>query len=789
MRGDRGSESLHPGVCMVPLRTAHCIALLLVCWLVLGYPWLSGTVTIPYDAKAHFHAQIQFLATALHSGQSPFWTPNVFAGSPQIADPQSLIFSPAILLAAFDAMPSFRSLDIYVLVMLGLGGLALFAFGRDRGWHPAACVLMALVFSFGGSAAWRIQHIGQIQSLAFLALTLWLLGRALDRRSIAYGALTGIAAGAMIVEPDQVAMLGCYLLAGFAIDRLLHLRAQQVPLRDAVLPMGAAGIFAFLVAALPLALAYLFVSSSERAAIPLAEAARGSLHPASLLTAFAADLYGAVDPRVEYWGPHSPVWDSSNLTLSQNMTEVYFGALPLVLLGLALWRRDLFWRRDVRFFAIALVAMVLYALGTYTPAFAPLHAFLPGVGAFRRPADATFLMGLAVAALAGGVLDGLLSRPRLAQPPAGSLRLAAMLGLVPAIGFAAAFGVAASEGMFATALRPVAAGAAWAALAVLAIVLCLRRPASALVATVGIAALVTLDLRINNGPNESTALPPAQYALLRSDAGSEMIAFLKANAREKLPSARRDRVELAGLGFDWPNAGLVHGFDHTLGYNPLRLADYATVTGAGDTIAGPDQRRFTPLFPSYRSVLADMLGLRFIATSIPLARIDPNAFSDGAIRLVRRMPEGFIYENRKALPRVLLVHAWSQVAFDEIIAAGRWPAFDPRRTVLLEDAPPGEVRLVAPHDGIEPKARLVRYENTLIEVDVDARAPGILVLNDVWHPWWKVEIDAMPAELLRANLLFRAVHVPAGRHSVRFTFAPLEGAFAEISDRIKPEEP
>ena len=42
-----------------------------------------------------------------------------------------------------------------------------------------------------------------------------------------------------------------------------------------------------------------------------------------------------------------------------------------------------------------------------------------------------------------------------------------------------------------------------------------------------------------------------------------------------------DRVELLGMGFEWPNAGMVHGFDHTLGYNPLRLADFTRAVGAG----------------------------------------------------------------------------------------------------------------------------------------------------------------------------------------------------------------
>src|SRR5215475_13482337 len=48
---------------------------------------LPGTVTIPWDAKAQFQPELQFFAASLARGESPFWTPNVFAGWPQIADP------------------------------------------------------------------------------------------------------------------------------------------------------------------------------------------------------------------------------------------------------------------------------------------------------------------------------------------------------------------------------------------------------------------------------------------------------------------------------------------------------------------------------------------------------------------------------------------------------------------------------------------------------------------------------------------------------------------------------
>src|SRR5260370_19789207 len=79
---------------------------------VLSWPWLSGAVTSPWDAKAQFQPELQFLASSLARGEQPFWTPNVFAGWPQIADPQSLIFSPLhFALAAFDPTPSFRAVD------------------------------------------------------------------------------------------------------------------------------------------------------------------------------------------------------------------------------------------------------------------------------------------------------------------------------------------------------------------------------------------------------------------------------------------------------------------------------------------------------------------------------------------------------------------------------------------------------------------------------------------------------------------------------------------------------
>lgn len=757
-----------------------CFAL---AWLALTSPWLFGSITIPWDAKALFQVQIQFLANALHSGQSPFWTPNVFVGLPQISDPQSLIFSPAIILAYFDAVPSFRQLDAYVMGLLGLGGLAVLALFRDNGWHPAGAVLAAVTFSFGASAAWRIQHIGQIQSYVLFALALWLLSRALDRSSAGWGVLAGLATGLMLVEPNQVGLLGCYVLAATIIGHWAIGPEPGHRIRASVAPLACAAVTLTLIAAGPLLLTYLYVISSNRPEIAFEDAARGSLHPASLLTALVSDLYGAFDPKVPYWGPYSEAWNPQELTLSQNMSQLYLGALPVVLVAFVGLSGRLLWARELRAAVLAVAGLLLYALGSYTPVFHALFDMLPGVAFFRRPADATFLLGGMLAIVAGYLLHRYLSE----APRATSWSQVGWAGVLLAVPVVLAVAVAVASGQLGYAAGPIMVAGGWLA-AALALLVAVRQFGSRrpILVVAAPALLLTIDLATNNGPNESTAQPAANYDILKPNCGNETIRFLKAMVRRAPGSQWRDRIELVGLGFEWPNSALVHGFDHTLGYNPLRMGIVSAALGAKDHIAGPDQREFTPLFPSYRSLLADLLGLRFIASSVPIEQVDTR-LPRGGLMLVAQTKDAYIYENRDALPRVLFATRAFPADFERLVKDGRWPQFDPNDTVLLDQS---EVPSYERGETLSPardysSVRITRYENTVVEVAVDATEAGFVVLNDVWHPWWRAEVDGHPATILKANVMFRAVPVPAGRHHVRFEFRPFTGAVAELRETVR----
>ena len=81
-------------------------------------------------------------------------------------------------------------------------------------------------------------------------------------------------------------------------------------------------------------------------------------------------------------------------------------------------------------------------------------------------------------------------------------------------------------------------------------------------------------------------------------------------------------------------------------------------------------------------------------------------------------------------------------------------------------------------------ARIARYANTEVVVEVDAPSGAFLVLNDVWHSWWRADVDNVPADILKANVLFRAVQVAPGKHVVRFTFHPFDGALNELTRKL-----
>jgi hypothetical protein len=752
------------------------LALLAAVFMALSHPWLSGHVSIPWDAKAHFYPQLQFLSRSIYGGEWPWWNPYVFAGHPQIADPQSLIFSPVfLLLALITPEPGFVVADATVFALLFAGAVAIFLLARDRRWHPAAALLAALVFGFGGSASWRIQHVGQIHSLAMWAVAWLCLSRSLDRVSMSWGIAAGFAAAAMLLGRDQVAYLGVWLLTGSAVAHLVTAWQRGRAAARLLVPLAVAVVTALAIVTIPLLMSAILAADSNRVVIDSEGAGRGSLHPAHLLSLAVPNLFGAAGPLKNYWGPPSPLWGTSDLYLARNMAQLYIGALPLAALGTLALRLPLWLRRNIQLVAVTAFLVLLYALGSYTPFFPLAFEAVPGLSLFRRPADATFLFGPLLGLCAAYPLHRWITDEEAQRAsPTLALVLFASAG-------AAALLVAASRSRLDYALWPVVQAAAFF-VAALCVFLATRPLARwhAAAPAVMIAGFVAFDISWNNGPNESTALPSSVFSVLESNSHNETIEWLQSKVAEGRSQARRDRIELVGIDFHWPNASMSHSLENTLGYNPVRLRWYSEATGAGDHVALPNQREFSPLFPGYRSTLSQMLGLRYIASGVPLYEIDAS-LAKAPLPLVARTADAFIYEYPHARARVTFASRAETADFGALVRTGQWPSTDDATVLLQEPMLDLPLRSTGQNP---PSVRILSSSNTAVAIEATSDTGGYIVLNDVWHPWWHARRGDEPVPVLRANVIFRAVAVPPGRHVVHFKFEPFKGLLEDVRRRL-----
>jgi hypothetical protein len=100
--------------------------------------------------------------------------------------------------------------------------------------------------------------------------------------------------------------------------------------------------------------------------------------------------------------------------------------------------------------------------------------------------------------------------------------------------------------------------------------------------------------------------------------------------------------------------------------------------------------------------------------------------------------------------------------------AGAAATLDPAREVLLA----GLSAPVAPDPAFRGAVHALTIHPDRVHAEIEASAPGWLVLVDAFDPGWRASVDGVAVDLLRANVAFRAVRVGSGRHSVDLVYRP-----------------
>ncbi len=225
------------------------------------------------------------------------------------------------------------------------------------------------------------------------------------------------------------------------------------------------------------------------------------------------------------------------------------------------------------------------------------------------------------------------------------------------------------------------------------------------------------------------------------------------------------------------NLGMYDGLDDVRGYDSIIPRQYAEYMSQMQTQGDLLYNRIGPVYvPNYAMLddpLFDRLGVRYVVTTQDIPNQGYALAYDGEVR---------VYENLGALPRVVFVPeaitAPSEQLWETIRAA------DPRQTVVLDSSP--DLALPAAVFGQKREARVRSYGLNDVEVEIDADAPGWVLLNDAYFTGWRAYVRPLAAvdtgegvgeeevTIYRANGNFRAVYVDEpGWHAVRFHYTPL----------------
>ena len=764
------------------------LAILAGFWAVTASMWpLTGSV-VPWDSKNHFYPMLRYLGAALANGELPLWNPYHFSGYPAVADPQSLLFTPTMVLFGWLVpKPSMTLFDIVVLAHLLPGAVAILALFNRRGWRSEGGLVAAFVFILGGSASARLQHTGIVFGYGYYPLALFLLEEALDRRSYRFSALFAVVASLMVLGRDQVAFLSGLSLVALVGHRVATAPRPLAFLRSRLGLLLFACLLGALILVVPVVLTMQFLMTSTRPSFGYGVAAMGSLPPESFATILFANVFGSLRHTYDYWGPD---WHSLiEGTWTDRATNYLFvGTLPALLIlwhGLAGGR---LFAREFRFFLVLGAVSVIYALGRYTPLFSVIFDSLPGVALYRRPADATFLINIVLAFGSGYLVHRYVveGAPRLVAPGRSPIeiagaasRSAAAIALVLAAivcGFSfAAFGHHRQDAVqdmgFAFAL---AAALAW-------LLMSGNRNRRQMVAA-ALVAFTGAELIWRNAASALNAEPAERYAVFKHLPPEQLrgLQILRHAIAQDKSKGEHPRVEILGLGGAWQNASMVLDLEDTIGYNPLRLADYERAVGPGENAADPNLREFPGTFRGYRCRLAGLLGLEYLVLDRPIQSLPRHFPRVTGAKLLYGSGAMWIYHLAPGAPRAYLATRLLPVDSETVLAQGEMPEFDRKTAALVEKDQMNELTgtFGAPDEaagagGPAGTVSITAYRRNEVSLSVDTDRHALVVLHDIYYPGWQVFVDGQRQDIVRTNLLFRGVEVGPGHHDVVFRFRPL----------------
>ncbi len=781
--------ALRPGYMLLPAYLPYSVDPL---WQPLAPPHAIAEANLVLsDQFYQYHAWKVALWQALAQGELPWWTPAVNGGQPLLANGQVGLFDPSNLAGML--FPITTSYVVGALVRLWVAAGFTYAYARTIGQSHLAAWLAMLVFTFSGPL---ISWLGATPShvLIWLPALLWVGEKHLATRNLGWGlTASGVLALLLLSSQPEIAFQVGVVWAIYLLIRATWLEGGLLlgVRRHAGwwLLIALFGIALAAVEVLPFVGivrdSVVFNHRLDSTSLGFAPWLRRILMSwqewPTIVTTFLPNFLGREQDE-SYWYP----------TGNSIENNAYAGVLPLLLALLALWAarhskdKDSHAKEDVERRWIWLwggLGFGALALAVELPLFKAFNDLPPF--SLMAPGRLRAIYVFAVAILAGWGLDLLFANSKLRRPLLIFLIVAAVMNtiLVAAayIGFTDFADVLIASGrafMKANVGSPT-----------------LDRPLTELYALVEarqqsklamlhpsnpimyvpllVAGIVTPLLWLYHRHRIAwSLLAPILIAIAWIDllwTGGSINRALPIAWLEPKPSAIEYLQSQPGIfrvvGTHLilnPNMSMLAQLEDMRGYDPMAVNRYRALLAGLD---GFDPAGYHHYFRHLDDPRLDLFNAAY-----GLSRTAP---SDARWELVFNDPSGVtVYRSRTALPRAYLVYRAEVVEnAGQSLARTLDANFDPRQSVVLEESPAG---WSPPREipSAVPQVEFNERRATTVRMEVNTQAPALLVLVETYTAGWQATIDRQPTRIYPANHAFRAVVVPAGRHTVTFVYAP-----------------
>jgi hypothetical protein len=741
----------------------------------------QGRVLFERDIHLFWYTQVESFVRIVTTPAWPLWDPYTSFGQPLLADPSAQVLYPLTWMNLL--MRPWVYYTLLVVSHLTLSGLGAFRLGRALGLTEGGAFTGGCLWILSGPYLSLVNVTHHFTGASWLPWVLFAAERAVHSRRVSAALVWGATmAGQIVAGSADMCALTWVVAAGLLLRRLDWRRWRA---NTAVIGSGLlAGVAAIGLSAALWWPALDVVQRSARRSLPEEVRQYWSTHPARLLEVVLPIPWRhlAVRPDLarEVYEDRDPF-----------LHVLYLGlpALALVLAGLGHRRRGLV--------TLALAVMggaLLLALGRYTPAHGWLVTLVPPAGVIRYPQKAMVLFGAVFALLAGLGFD--------AWPEAHEHRVRWRLGVVlplaalTAVVWLGLAGLTAAPGeveravvgtavpdsdrprvlaIMASRLLPSAVALT---LATLLGALALRPRWSGRVAWL-VALVAVADLFFAHRDDNPTAhrdlfrSRPAVLAQLPQDDRSRLYVYdyLRLAGSSERHLGRKDPYLLARAPAGWTRLetstlamrdALVPPVAGTWGressfeidFRGLYSEELAGLTLALDAAEGTPAHSRLLRIGAVRHVVAlhtpGFEDLDLVA-SVPDLLVDP-------IRVLGV---------RDTLPRAYVASGIRVADGPDAVAVMVHPSFDARREIVL---PAG--RPQPPNPRLSAECTILHARPDGIDLAARLSQDGYVVLVDAFDPGWRASVDGRAAPVLRANLAFRAVPVPAGAHEISLRYRP-----------------